>query len=186
MSEPDSVSRLERQLAHALAEIERLTAVEAIRECIYRVCRAVDRIDADLLRSAFHPDAQIHFGTHYDGAVDGWIAAAIQHQATQTQTHHLVGNISLKIDKDEALAESYELARHKSPVSGQMRDLVLGMRTLDRLSRRNGEWKISERTKLMDWGRIISGDEGPYEKGILAKGVRDKSDPSYRLFGIAL
>jgi hypothetical protein len=62
-----------------------------------------------------------------------------------------------------------------------MRDLVIGTRTLDRLSRRNGEWKISDRTKLMDWGRIISADEWIYDNGLMEKGRRDKSDPSYRL-----
>lgn len=183
MAELDRVSQLERQLADAVAQIERLTAVEAIRACVYRVCRAVDRIDAELLRSAFHPGAIVHYGKHYDGAVDGWIASAIKHQGTQSQAHHLVGNINIKINgKDDALAESYELARHKSLVDGQIRDLVLGMRTLDRFSRRNGEWKISERTKIIDWGRSITANEGPYDNGPMPKGARDKSDASYSFF----
>ncbi len=183
MAELDRVSQLERQLADALTQIDRLATLEAIRACIYRVNRAVDRIDADLLRSAFHPDAILHYGKHYDGAVDGWIASAIKHQGTQTQAHHLVGNINIQLKgKDEAFVESYELARHKSIVDGQTRDLVLGMRTLDRFSRRNGEWKISERTKIVDWGRAIDASDGPYENGPMPKGARDKSDASYKLF----
>lgn len=182
MAESDRVARLEQQLADALAKIDRLTSIQAIRECIYSVCRAIDRIDENLLRSAFHPDAKIHFGSNYDGAVDGWIQTAMKFQVGQTQTHHLVGNIIIEIDADEAVAESYELARHKSPIGAEMRDLVLGMRTLDRLSRRNGQWKISERTKIVDWGRIVSGDEGIYTNSFLKKGTRDKSDLSYELF----
>jgi SnoaL-like domain len=182
MAELDRVTQLERRLADALASIHRLTALEAVRECIYRVCRAIDRIDAGLLRSAFHPDAIIHFGKIYDGGVDGWVASAMNFQAAQSQTHHLVGNITVRINKDEAFAESYELARHKTPVNGKLCDLVLAMRTLDRLSRRDGEWRISERTKVMDWGRIINGDEGIYENSPLEKGLRDKSDASYGLF----
>ena len=29
---------------------------EAIRECLYRYCRGVDRLDADMVRSAYWPD----------------------------------------------------------------------------------------------------------------------------------
>jgi hypothetical protein len=29
---------------------------EAIRECLYRYCRGVDRLDADMIRSAYWPD----------------------------------------------------------------------------------------------------------------------------------
>lgn len=179
MSDQDRLERLERDLAVALAEVDRLRSLEAIRDCIQRVCRGIDRIDADLLRSAFHPDAVVHFGKIYDGDAAGWISAAIAHQKTQSQRQHMPGSISIRIEGDEAVAESYELDRHKSPVSG---DLVLGARTLDRLSRRNGQWKIVERTKVLDWGRAISGDETVYVNGALERGRDDKTDLSYRLF----
>lgn len=182
MVELDRLDRLERDLALALAEIDRLKTLNSIRDCVYRVCRAVDRIDETLLRSAFHPDAKIHFGKMYDGDFEGWIAQMLKFQKAQFQIQHLVGNIQISVNGDEAVAESYELARHKSPYDGELRDLVLGMRTLDRFSRRNGEWRISERTKVMDWGRVISGGEGIYDNTGLEKGQRDKSDASYKLF----
>ncbi|MEJ2408813.1 MAG: nuclear transport factor 2 family protein [Novosphingobium sp.] len=36
--------------------IEELTDREAIRECLYRYARGVDRLDADMVRSAYRPD----------------------------------------------------------------------------------------------------------------------------------
>jgi hypothetical protein len=131
------------------------------------------------LRSAFHSDAQIHFGKIYDGHVDGWIETAIRHQAGQYQRQHLVANILIRLEGDTAAAESYELDRHKTPMNGVVKDLVLGARTLDRFARRNGEWRIVERTKVMDWGRSITADDGVYANSPLVHGGDDRSDPSY-------
>jgi hypothetical protein len=180
MTESDRIERLERNLTAALAEVERLSAFEAIRNCLYRVCRAIDRVDADLLRSAFHPDAVIHYGKLYEGEVEGWIASAIAHQSTQSQRQHMIGNILIQVDGDQAVAESYELDRHKTPMNGEVRDLVLGARTLDRFARRNGEWRIVERTKVMDWGRTIVGDDAVYQNSPLPQGGNDTSDASYQ------
>lgn len=177
----DRLDHLEERLQRALDEIERLTSIEAIRECVYRVCRGTDRVDADILRSAFHADAVLHFGKIYDGPVDGWIDAAIRHQSSQSQRQHLVGNIIIRIDGDEAFVESYELDRHKTPMNGEVRDLVLAARTLDRFQRRNGEWRIAERTKVMDWGRAIAANDGPYANSPLTRGGDDRSDSSYLL-----
>jgi hypothetical protein len=178
----DRIDRLEGALAGALAEIDRLKSLEAIRDCIQRVCRGIDRLDADILRSAFHLGAKIDMGKIYQGDVDGWIPAAVAHQKSQSQRQHMPGSIRIRIDGDEAVAETYELDRHKTPMNGGFRDLVLGARTLDRLSRRDGEWKIVDRTKVMDWGRIISADETVYVNSPLEHGGDDETDASYRLF----
>jgi hypothetical protein len=177
----DRIDGLERDLAKALAEIDRLQSLEAIRACLYRVCRGIDRVDADLLRSAFHPGAQIHYGKIYEGDVEEWIESAISHQSTQSQRQHMIGNIYIVLQGDEAVAESYELDRHKTPMGGEVRDLVLGARTLDRFARRDGEWRIVERTKVMDWGRTIAADDGVYQNSPLQKGRDDKTDASYQL-----
>lgn len=170
---------LAREVAAVRKELDRLSSIEAIRACIYRVSRGTDRIDRDVLRSAFHSDATVHFGKLYDGPVAGWIETALRHQASQGQRQHLVGNIIIELDDDVAFAESYELDRHVTPIAGELRDLVLGARTLDRFERRDGEWRIVERTKLLDWGRAIVADDGPYRNSPLPRGADDLSDPSY-------
>lgn len=181
VADNDRLDRLEKDLAAALAEIDRLKAIEAIRDCIYRVCRGTDRIDAEIVRSAFHPGAILHYGKMYDGDFETWIAMGMKHQSTQSQRQHMVGNIIIRIDGDQAFAESYELDRHKSSMNGEVRDLVLAARTLDRFALRNGEWKIVERTKIMDWGRSITADDGLYVNSPLATGGDDRSDISYTL-----
>lgn len=180
MTETARLERLEQKLETAIAELDRLLSIEAIRDCLYRVCRGIDRIDAELLRGAFHPRAAIHYGKLYEGDVEGWIESAVRHQATQSQRQHLIGNIRIELRGDEAVAESYELDRHKTPMNGEVRDLVLAARTLDRFVRRDGEWRIAERTKVMDWGRNIAADDAVYTNSPLPKGGDDRTDPSYQ------
>jgi hypothetical protein len=179
MAEIERIDRLEQQLTAALAEIDRLRSIEAIRTCLYAVSRGIDRIDENLLRGAFHPRAQIHYGRLYDGEVEGWIPSALTHQRGQSQRQHLIGNIYIKLSDDEAVAESYEIDRHLTPMNGEVRDLVLAARTVDRLARREGEWRIVERTKIMDWGRALAADGAIYANSPLPTGRDDRSDPSY-------
>lgn len=182
MAESERIDRLEQKLTAALAELDRLASLEAIRDCLYAVSRGIDRIDEELLRGAFHPGAMVHYGKLYDGAVEGWIPSALAHQRGQSQRQHLIGNIRIKLAGDQAVAESYELDRHLTPMNGEVRDLVLAARTIDRLARRDGEWRIVERTKVMDWGRNIAADAGVYANSPLPKGGDDRTDPSYPIF----
>lgn len=181
MADDDRLDRLEKKLEAALVELERLKAIEAIRDCIYRVCRGTDRVDADLVRSAYHPGAQVHYGKMFDGPFEDSLEGGMRHQAAQSQRQHLVGNITIRIDGNTAVAESYELDRHKTPMGGEIRDLILAARTLDRFEKRDGEWKIVDRTKVMDWGRTINADDGLYQNSPLATGSNDRSDPSYQI-----
>lgn len=179
MTDLAELNRLSEQLSAALVEIDRLSSVDAIRECIYRVSRGTDRIDGDVLRSAFHDGAVVHFGHIYDGPVDAWIESTLQHQAGQSQRQHLVGNIIVRVDGHCATAESYGIDRHKTPMNGKVLDLVMATRTLDRFERRDREWRIVERTKLMDWGRAISADDSFYQHSPLVRGGDDRTDRSY-------
>jgi hypothetical protein len=181
MTDQAALKNLEERLENALGELDRLTSLEAIRDCVYRVSRGTDRVDEAVLRSAFHPDAVVHFGKIYDGPVDGWINSTLKHQAAQSQRQHLVGNILVRLDGNTATAESYCMDRHKTPMNGQTLDMVIAARALDRLERRDGTWRIVERTKVMDWGRVISADDGLYHNSPLAQGGDDRADPSYDL-----
>lgn len=187
----DRLDRLERELlstqaelANARAEIDHLAAKDAIRNCIARYSRGLDRIDETLLRSAFHPDAVIDFSPAFKGPLEDWIPLAITHQLAQFQAQHMVGQSLIQVDGDSAVAESYGLARHKNHVDGQWIDHLIALRLLDRFSKRNGAWKISERKQVTDWARAVpvaSGNDWIYENGLLEKGARDSSDASYRI-----
>lgn len=170
-------------VSSARAEIDRLSAKDAISECIFRYARGIDRIDESLLRSVFHPDAIIDFSPSFKGPLDDWIALSIAHQRSQFQAHHMFGLVSIQVAGDRAVAESYGLARHKNRIDGKWLDLIIAFRTFDRFSRRSGEWKISERKQVTDWARTVGISDGNdllYENGFLEKGARNRLDASYK------
>ena len=182
MSDTQRLDELEARLDAALKEVDRLQSVEAIRDAVLRFCRGLDRMDKGLMASAFHADASVDFGAIFRGGVGEFLETTMVHQARQREVQHLVGNIIVRVEGEHAVAESYELARHKSPVNAEMVDLILAMRTLDRFERREGQWRITQRTKLVDWARALQGSDQVYERSPLPKGMRDPTDPSYALF----
>lgn len=170
-------------LASALDRLAKLEARAEIQDCVLRFCRGLDRIDRTLMESAFHPDATVKYGAIFTGPAQPFLDATIVNQAKQRETQHLVGNILIDLDGDTASVESYELARHKSPRDGEMVDLILAMRTLDRFERRDGVWRIAHREKVMDWARIMTGTDGVFENSPLKKASRDGNDASYAALG---
>ncbi|MCJ7436647.1 MAG: nuclear transport factor 2 family protein, partial [Acidimicrobiia bacterium] len=52
--------------------LQDLAAQQEIRDVLIRYTRGIDRMDADLVRSTYHPDAHDDHGA-YQGGVDGFI-----------------------------------------------------------------------------------------------------------------
>ncbi|HBF89936.1 MAG TPA: hypothetical protein DDX09_02110, partial [Hyphomonas atlantica] len=53
-------------------KIEELWAREAIRDCLFRYARGIDRADEAMLRSAYWPDGTDHHGP-YQGSASGFV-----------------------------------------------------------------------------------------------------------------
>jgi hypothetical protein len=103
------------------------------------------------------------------------------HAQGQSATHHDLLNHSCEIDGDVAHAETYYL------FVGRNRDRtnwVAGGRYLDRLERRDGQWKIALRCNAVEWSGMIPTMAIPFEDvpDVHDNGVpsRGKDDPSYR------
>lgn len=176
----------ENQKGVATAELQaalaRLIAKDEIRDCLYRYCRGLDRIDRALIESAFHADAHIDYGKLFNGPAPAFIDSSLAVQTRQVHCQHLVGNVLIELDGDTAAVESYEIARHKTPQGNKHVDMFLAARTLDRFEKRDGRWAISYRKKVLDSGRFLDADESIHDKPPMTLGVRDDSDASYALF----
>jgi len=159
-----------------------LVAKDQIRDCLYRYSRAIDRIDAGMLSSVFHDDAIIDFGVLFKGSKQEFIETSIAVQKRQTDCQHLIGNILIELDGDVAAVESYEMARHLTPLPTGIKDMVMAARTLDRFERRDGRWAIAYRKKVLDWSRFLSADRSMHDNSPVTLAVRDESDLSYTLF----
>ena len=155
---------------------------EAIRDCLYRYCRAVDRCDADLALSTFWEDATDDHGIFKGSAVE-FVNWALKALSPMHQTQHMLANILINIDGGSAHVESYIRAYHRLPrANGKPYDLISSGRYLDRFERRDDEWRVLHRQMIRDWFREYP-DSADWEKGLWGQhpqfGSRKPTDPSY-------
>ncbi len=134
------------------AKIAELLDREAIRDCLYRFCRGIDRADEAALRSAYWPDAHDSHGA-YRGSVEGFIRFSLGVFKTGPRNIHQITNILIEfINAAEATVESYFTALQRGPdKDGEVRQKLLCGRYCDLFQKREGEWRIAERTVVYDW-----------------------------------
>ncbi|HET6951635.1 MAG TPA: nuclear transport factor 2 family protein [Acidimicrobiales bacterium] len=163
-----------------LARIRAIADRAEILDCITRYCRGMDRLDRDLVRSAYHDDA-VDDHVAFVGPVEGFIDWAFGYHGTQVRHQHHVTNHTVDIDGDTAHAETYYLfigteQDEAAPLT------VTGGRYLDRFERRDGRWAIAARLCLVEWRtEATSLLTGPALDVIAVSGTiaRDGSDSSY-------
>ena len=161
--------------------VEELLAREEIRRVLVDLARGTDRLDAELIRSCYHPDA-IDDHAEYRGGPEGfadWVLEALPYFAA---TMHFLGNIRIEVDADVAYSETYCVAHHltRPDDPGGERDLCMGLRYVDRFERRaDTGWRIAQRRCVWDWANTLPIDEKhPFGEGYIL-GRRDREDPSY-------
>jgi hypothetical protein len=123
-------------------KLQELVDRNEIVDCLTRYTRGMDRQDRELVRSAFHDDAiDLHRSLVSD--VDGFLEWTFAYHAKQSLHQHYIMNHTIEIDGDTAHAETYCIGtflRRDEPVVD-----MAGGRYIDRLERRDGEWRISRR-----------------------------------------
>lgn len=124
-----------------------------IHEVLSRYCRGLDRGDAEMVAATFHPDA-VH---NHSGSVEpaAELVEGLRKPARKVlrSVSHMISNVLVDLQGDTALSECYFLACHRIDFDGADWTWIVGGRYLDRLERRAGGWRISERTAVYDWAR---------------------------------
>ena len=144
---------------------------QQIHDVVLRYCQGIDRLDMDLVRSAYHPDGVDHH-TGFDGTVDEYVAWVGPQLAEHLDgTMHVMGNHRVELFGDDALAETYVTAIHWGSAA-----FTTGARYVDHLAFRDGRWAIAERWAVREWlrpeGGVLAPAAGP---GPAAR--RDGTDP---------
>ncbi|MET0251361.1 MAG: nuclear transport factor 2 family protein [Novosphingobium sp.] len=168
--------------------IEVLLDREAIRDCLARLARGEDRRNADAISASFWPDARTDYGV-FEGSFDEYLAWVVPGADAITNTQHVLGQSVIEIAGDEAWVETQVISYHRVDMGEGERDTCIGGRYLDRFARRNGEWRIVQRTMLYDWfedwGQAIDWSQGvmglPFSAEHFSGRVRN--DYSERFFG---
>ena len=154
-----------------------LLARQAILDCLHRYTRGVDRVDEELIRSAFHADAVDYHGWS-NGSIDDFLAAWLPRQGPREVSMHYTSNHAvLSLDVDSAVAETYFTYYQKLRGDPGMR--VVGGRYVDRFERREGDWRIAMRIVIVEWE--MEADGSPTGSRPPLRSRRDRSDLSYRL-----
>lgn len=168
--------------------LQELLDREAIRDCLLRYCRGVDRCDEALLRTVYWPDATESHAMPGRAPINAhhFIERVLPKLRRMDQTQHFLGNILIETDGDAAGAETYFQAYHRLRDNGMPRDALTAGRYLDRFERRGDEWRIRERVVVIDWFRELA-DSADWERGIFGgpceMGARHPDDRSYQLLG---
>jgi hypothetical protein len=172
-------------MSAALEDLQRdvryLMDRQQILDCIARHARGHDRHDVDLLTAAYHEDGVDEHGHAInEGPKYAQWANAIHAAGSRLHTHNITTHVC-EIDGDVAHCESYVLVLLLNNDEKGAR-LISG-RYIDRLERRNGEWKIALRRTTVDV--LLSGDASILKAPLFVqqgytKGLRDERDISYQ------
>lgn len=144
MTAPDDAE----QLAVLIAERE-------IRAVLARYCRGIDRVDLELVRSCYHPDAADDHG-RYQGDVDGFIEWVGPTLRRFERTMHVLGTCGIEVRGNVAAVETYAVAYHRGVnPAGILADHIVGLRYLDRFERRDRPERLDvserrDRTERLD------------------------------------
>jgi hypothetical protein len=138
----------DRQLVRGLLDRE------VIRTVLYDYCRAVDRGDAELMKSCYHPDATDDHG-FFSGNAWEFVDYVLPLLAQLDRSIHSLSNPHIVLDGDRAHVETQWSVIHRLRRFGKLTDMWHQGRYLDEFERRGGEWRILRRVTVLDAERWI-------------------------------
>jgi len=150
--------------------LEQLSDIECIRDATKRYCRGVDRLDEDLMKSAYWPEASDDHGVFVGNAMEFSEMCMVSHLRWRS-TNHCIFNHSIELDPDgiHARGEAYNVT-YLFQKDAEVLDTWYG-RYLDVYEKRRDEWRILERVCVHEGTTT-----GPVDKmGIDAQSFRQGS-----------
>ncbi len=161
--------------------VQSLLATQAIERVVYRYCRGVDRLDRELVRSCFWPEACDEHGS-FSGTRDEMVSWLFDRMLLRYDwTFHFIGNLLVDLGPLPGIArsEAYGIAKHRARSERREHNLTTGFRYVDDWEERAGEWRILRRRSVLEWSQAddpASWWEAPPSH---QRGRRDFSDPVY-------
>lgn len=154
---------------------------EAIRDVITGIARGVDRFDQALLSACIAEDAALDMGA--GKTVSGAEFAAMLKPPAQRPRGrmHVVSNERIVLEGDAAWSETYIVSCQAIQDGEGVQTRLRAGRYLDRFERRDGEWKLTQRTFVDEWSRSDSVKAAPPPGAHCSAPAPD--DLLYRLFG---
>lgn len=163
----------EPELNELAATVRYLKDRADILDCMNRYTRGADRLDQELMLSAYHTDATDDRGA-FTGGPEARVKWLFDFLSSLDHTTHHISNFTIEIDGDVAHCESYVITTLLPKGS---KEATLGTaRYIDRMERRNGDWRIAHREAVMDF--MVTVPTATMHPNVMT-GARDRSDRSY-------
>lgn len=146
--------------------------------------RGVDRGDAALLGTAYHPGATVDYG-FFAGPAETLVAILGDAQKTAPPSTHRTSNCWIAVSGNEAVSESYVIAHVEDAETQRM---VLG-RYLDTLAKRGGEWRLTHRRYAIEGNTnrantAVRGDGSLDLAHYVPQGGKQAADPGRALLAL--
>lgn len=130
--------------------IQRLVDRIDIETRLAQHARAIDRADEALLRTAYHEDGTVDYGSLQGSAAVFAAAIAGMHQGAPMSLHR-PSNVLIKLAGNRAVSESYVIAWVTLPTDGDPQPHLVGGRYLDQHTRKDGQWRMQHRQYVLEW-----------------------------------
>lgn len=158
-----------------------------LRKLVHAYCRAVDRGDVEQLRDLYHPDAVDAHGGFSMGSADEFLRQLTAARPYIRSMQHHITTVNFAISGDAAEGEIYTIATHTLIGTDGDVDVAIGGRYLDRYQKRDGAWKVSERTIVTDWAHVNDPSAVDFSHPITRdtlRGAVGTTDPSFGFFSL--
>ena len=146
---------MRRSLNVTLDVTEQMVAEREIRRRLLDYCRGIDRCDAELVASTYHPDSTDDHGV-FQGSGEG-----LAHRATAAlldryeATMHTIGDSIIDfVGDDTAYVETYVFADHRGRDNDGDFLERFGARYIDRFENRDGAWLVADRVVAVEWSDL--------------------------------
>jgi len=134
---------------------------QEIEQLMYRHARSLDRMDAELMKSTYWPEAiEEHQDPiypdlfHWNDNAWKFVPDAMKGFQNLKVTQHRISNVLIELDGDKATAETYVWAYHvHTDEDGVDQEGILGGRHFFDLEKRGDEWRIMRRVTVFDWNQ---------------------------------
>ena len=155
-----------------------------ILDVLHQYAHGCDRGDEPRIVDTYHPGAWDNHGS-YQGTGHDFAKIVCTNNGERETMSHLMGQSQIRIDGDSAGAETYFNATIQRLVDDVRYIDMMGGRYVDRLERRDGQWRIQDRVCTCEWSFTTRVEDEWHERGEFVQGTWDKSDPSYKVLKLA-
>lgn len=168
------------ELTELRQKLEALCDREAIRDVLTGIARGVDRFDSVLLATCIAPDAKLDMGGAEPITGAAFAAMKAPEKAPKGRMH-VVSNERIVLDGGKAWSETHVLSCQAIEVGDALQTRIRAGRYLDRFAKRDGAWKLVERTFIDEWGRVDAVSEAAPQGA--HRGAPALRDLLYAMFG---